>query len=304
MFEAECRASAAGLPRGGGRSHSRCPRSHWQASKGAAAVLAVSLSTRRAQQPPHPIRVCLCLRLRSDWQPDDDQGRSQARLARPPQEPLGLGGLAGLDHHQGYLPWWEYERMQRLIADNANGKGMMVRGTVRRGETLLAGLARCGHCGRRMLVPYHARRAMLAATTAMPSATTLAPIPALCSGPCGSTRLSGPRSCGCCSPSASKATVHAHRELRSSGPGPSTRRQIELALEQARYEAGQGAAGTDAGRSLTAAWPLLVNSSGGGRLPSPHRTGAGGGAGRTGAAAAGGFERRGAEATDPDGRRT
>ena len=33
-----------------------------------------------------------------------------------------------VDHHEGYLPWAEYERNQRLIADNANGKGMMVRG--------------------------------------------------------------------------------------------------------------------------------------------------------------------------------
>jgi recombinase-like zinc beta ribbon protein len=44
---------------------------------------------------------------------------------------------------------------QRLIADNANGKGMMVRGAVRKGEALLAGLLRCGHCGRRLLVSYN-----------------------------------------------------------------------------------------------------------------------------------------------------
>ena len=39
-----------------------------------------------------------------------------------------------VDHHEGYLSWPEYERNERLIADNANGKGMMVRGAVRRGE--------------------------------------------------------------------------------------------------------------------------------------------------------------------------
>ena len=33
-----------------------------------------------------------------------------------------------VDHHEGYLSWPDYERNQRLIADNANGKGMMVRG--------------------------------------------------------------------------------------------------------------------------------------------------------------------------------
>jgi hypothetical protein len=60
-----------------------------------------------------------------------------------------------VDHHEGYLSWAEYERNQRLIADNANGKGMMVRGAVRKGEALLAGVLRCGHCGRRLLVSYN-----------------------------------------------------------------------------------------------------------------------------------------------------
>lgn len=59
-----------------------------------------------------------------------------------------------VEHHEGYLSWVEFERNQRLIADNATGKGMMVRGAVRRGETLLAGLLRCGHCGRKLHVAY------------------------------------------------------------------------------------------------------------------------------------------------------
>jgi len=59
-----------------------------------------------------------------------------------------------VDHHEGYLSWTEFERNQRLIADNANSKGLMARGSVRRGETLLAGLLRCGHCGRKLHVAY------------------------------------------------------------------------------------------------------------------------------------------------------
>ncbi|MFC3643635.1 recombinase family protein [Aquibium oceanicum] len=59
-----------------------------------------------------------------------------------------------LDHHEGYVPWAEFERNQRLIADNANCRGLMVRGAVRRGDALLAGLLRCGHCGRRLHVSY------------------------------------------------------------------------------------------------------------------------------------------------------
>lgn len=59
-----------------------------------------------------------------------------------------------VDHHEGYLSWTEYQSNQVLIADNANMKGLMVRGAVKRGSALLAGLLRCGHCGRKLHVTY------------------------------------------------------------------------------------------------------------------------------------------------------
>lgn len=49
------------------------------------------------------------------------------------------------DHHEGFITWAEFERNQRLMIDNANGKSFMSRGSVRCGEALLAGLLRCGH---------------------------------------------------------------------------------------------------------------------------------------------------------------
>ncbi|SFK29295.1 recombinase family protein [Bradyrhizobium sp. Gha] len=58
------------------------------------------------------------------------------------------------DHHESYITWAEFERNQRLITDNANGKSFMSRGSVRCGEALLAGLLRCGHCGRKLHVAY------------------------------------------------------------------------------------------------------------------------------------------------------
>jgi DNA invertase Pin-like site-specific DNA recombinase len=58
------------------------------------------------------------------------------------------------DQHEGYITWSDFERNQRVIASNATGKGSLVRGAVRRGELLLAGLLRCGHCGRKMYVGY------------------------------------------------------------------------------------------------------------------------------------------------------
>jgi len=41
------------------------------------------------------------------------------------------------DHHEGYITWAEFERNQRLIADNANGMSYLGRGSVRRGGALL-----------------------------------------------------------------------------------------------------------------------------------------------------------------------
>ena len=58
------------------------------------------------------------------------------------------------DHHEGYISWAEFERNQHLIADNANGKSYMGRGSIRRGEALLPGLFRCARCGRRLRVQY------------------------------------------------------------------------------------------------------------------------------------------------------
>jgi DNA invertase Pin-like site-specific DNA recombinase len=58
------------------------------------------------------------------------------------------------DHHDGYIGWEEFERNQRLIADNANGKSFLGRGSVRRGYGLLPGLLRCARCGRRLHVSY------------------------------------------------------------------------------------------------------------------------------------------------------
>jgi DNA invertase Pin-like site-specific DNA recombinase len=59
------------------------------------------------------------------------------------------------DQHEGYISWEEFERNQRVIADNATGKGSAIaRGAARRGELILAGLLRCGHCGRKLYVGY------------------------------------------------------------------------------------------------------------------------------------------------------
>jgi DNA invertase Pin-like site-specific DNA recombinase len=77
------------------------------------------------------------------------------RVRRGVDRPMAEWGVLIKDHHQAYITWDEFERNQRVIANNANRKGSAtVKGAVRRGELLLSGLLRCGHCGRKLHVSY------------------------------------------------------------------------------------------------------------------------------------------------------
>jgi len=62
------------------------------------------------------------------------------------------------DHHESYLTWQEYLKNQETVAHNRNQLGEAVRGSARRGKGLLAGMVRCGRCGRKMRVRYSGRR--------------------------------------------------------------------------------------------------------------------------------------------------
>jgi excisionase family DNA binding protein len=59
-----------------------------------------------------------------------------------------------LDHHEGYIDWNAYQSNQTMIAHNDNARGNAVRGSIKHGEALLAGLLRCGHCGAKLLAQY------------------------------------------------------------------------------------------------------------------------------------------------------
>ena len=59
-----------------------------------------------------------------------------------------------MDHHESYIDWDVYRSNQTMIADNDNARGNVVRGAVKHGGALLAGLLRCGHCGAKLLAQY------------------------------------------------------------------------------------------------------------------------------------------------------
>jgi DNA invertase Pin-like site-specific DNA recombinase len=60
------------------------------------------------------------------------------------------------EHHEGYITWDEYMRNQQQIRSNAGWNARMgqPQGAARSGPALLAGLLRCGRCGRALQVAY------------------------------------------------------------------------------------------------------------------------------------------------------
>ncbi len=181
--------------------------------------------------------------VRPNRQPDNDRGWRK-RILRGHRKPRSDWAVLLVDHHEGYLPWAEYERNQRLIADNANGKGMMVRGAVRKGEALLAGLMRCGHCGRRLLVSYNGTKGDIGRYNCDAVRNTPGADPCISFGALRVDTAVSAEIVRLLQPLGIEAAVHAIAEGEQRAG--EKRRQVELALEQARYEAARARRGYDA----------------------------------------------------------
>ena len=140
-----------------------------------------------------------------------------------------------VDHHEGYIPWAEFERNQRLIADNANCRGLMVRGAVRRGDALLAGLLRCGHCGRRLHVSYSGTDGYCVRYNCRGAHINHGTRPCIAFGGLRVDAAVSTEVLRLLGPLGVEAALEAI--AMREGENAETRRQAELALTQARYEA-------------------------------------------------------------------
>ena len=77
------------------------------------------------------------------------------RIRRGVHKPMAEWDVLIKDHHAAYITWEQFERNLTVIANNATGMSSAVaRGAAREGELLLPGLLRCGHCGRKLHVHY------------------------------------------------------------------------------------------------------------------------------------------------------
>ena len=139
-----------------------------------------------------------------------------------------------LDHHEGYIDWAEFERNQRLISDNANGQSFMSRGAVRRGEALLAGLLRCGHCGRKLHVAYSGENGSSGRYHCRGSQFNHGGDRCISFGGMRIDRAVGAEVIERMQPLGVEAAIGAMEAGQVENA--EKRRQVELALEQARYE--------------------------------------------------------------------
>jgi excisionase family DNA binding protein len=139
-----------------------------------------------------------------------------------------------LDHHEGYIGWTDFERNQRLISDNANGKSFMSRGAVRRGQALLAGLLRCGHCGRKLHVAYSGADGDVGRYHCRGGYLNHGGDRCISFGGMRIDRAVGAEVIERLQPLGIQAALDALDERQTEDA--EKRRQIELALEQARFE--------------------------------------------------------------------
>lgn len=80
----------------------------------------------------------------------------RARKSRSHPLPQDQWKVIIRNHHEGYISWEQYMQNQKQIESNAgyNGRVEETVGAAKAGPSLLAGLLRCGQCGRKLQVGY------------------------------------------------------------------------------------------------------------------------------------------------------
>jgi DNA invertase Pin-like site-specific DNA recombinase len=160
-----------------------------------------------------------------------EQGRKRVR--RGVHRPMAQWDVLIKDHHEAYITWAQFQQNQRVIADNATGKGnAAVKGAVRRGELLLPGLLRCGHCGRKLHASYSGKLGRYSCYGARMNHGTARCISISGSSIDGAVATEVLRILKPLGIDAAAKAIEAQTNEVSAA-----QRQLELSLQQARYEA-------------------------------------------------------------------
>ena len=166
-----------------------------------------------------------------------DKGRKRVlrrRHARPEDWRVLLQG-----HHEAFISWAEYLKNQETLMHNRNQLGETVRGAARAGKGLLAGLLRCGRCGKKMRVNYGGRSGRNAAVVyyqcaASPGQPEGKQLCSLCGG-FQVDQAVVDAVLAALAPVRMEALAQATEQLGETRA--QKRRQVELEVERARFEA-------------------------------------------------------------------
>ena len=82
-----------------------------------------------------------------------EDGRARKSQSRA-RKPHATWKVLILDNHPGYISWEEFLANQTMLESNRSHLEATGTGAAKAGAALLAGLVRCGHCGRKMFVGY------------------------------------------------------------------------------------------------------------------------------------------------------
>lgn len=78
----------------------------------------------------------------------------RARTSHGHKKPLAQWDILILEHHPGYINWEEFLHNQKVLESNLAMRGTGNSAAAKSGPALLAGLLRCGRCGRMLQVVY------------------------------------------------------------------------------------------------------------------------------------------------------
>lgn len=161
----------------------------------------------------------------------------RARRSHGHKTPLGQWQVLIPDHHPGYISWDEYLRNQKILEANLARRADESSGAPKSGPALLAGLLRCGRCGRKLSVVYSGNGGRVPRYTCSGGRVQRG------SGAClkvGGLRLDEAVAASvleAVQPVGIEAALEAgEQEARQDDE---KRKALELALEKARYQAGR-----------------------------------------------------------------
>ena len=140
-----------------------------------------------------------------------------------------------LNHHPGYITWEDYLENQRILKANRNTPDGVTPGAAKSGPALLAGLLRCGRCGRMMFTKYGGSDGNVPRYVCSGGRTHRGSSPCLAAGGLRVDQAIADSVLEAIQPAGLQAALDAMDQLLHEDE--EKHRSLELALEKARYEA-------------------------------------------------------------------